>query len=432
MNIRNDMATYNLLAVSANLREGAINEEQTLDTCMLVAMGDLINLAPTRQTNADEAIGKEEPDYIYDLGGLAEATLNFNKAQPQHFAFILAYALGQCASAAAGTTGYKHTITPIFFDLDEARSNPSFTAAMRYGNQVLKRLFASMFVDSFTASFAKGEWAKISAAVMGTGKVTTNVYEETLAALDNVTEITLATKGVEGADAATRLANVQRIIAEYPSTGIWTEVAFSAVSAATPAVITITSLGGAGVSVNYKILYVPTESGWMTFPSRINETPMRVVQLLVNIGGKWDGSAIAGGHQLNAELKSLEWSFKNGITPEFTPGSGNLYYADRAIRSGREQSLKLGREFRDYIYQNHIDLNDDFVVYMIAEGAEYEAGHKYTLEVVFPKVAVLAAPLGVDGKRLSEDLTLQVMEDDTYGSVVAYVKNKQEKYAAES
>jgi hypothetical protein len=429
MSIRNIMATYNLLAVSAALRESAINTEQTLDICMLVAMGDIINLNPRRQTNADEAIGKEEPDNIYDMGGLAEATLNFNKAQPQHFAFALAYALGQCASVAAGTTGYKHTITPITFDLDAARSNPSFTAAMRYGNQVLKRRFASMLVDSFTASFTKDEWAKISAAIKGTGKVTDNVYEETLAALDNATSLTLAANGVQGADAATRLANVQRIIAEYPS-GTWVEVAYSAVTAGPPSVITITSVGGSGASINYKVLYIPTESGWMTFPSRVNETPMRVVQLLVNIGGKWNGSAIAGGHQLSAELKSLEWNFKNGITPEFSPGSGNPYYASRAIRTGREQAISLGREFRDYVYQQHIDLNDTFVVYMIAEGAEYEAGHKYTLEVVFPKVAVMSAPIGVDGKRLSEALTLQILEDDIYGSVVAYVKNKQEKYAA--
>jgi hypothetical protein len=433
MSVRNILATHNLLAISANVRESAINTEQTLDTCMLVAMDDIINLDNSRRvTNADEAIGKEEPDAIYDIGALAEATFNFNKAQPQHFAFIMAYALGQCSSAAAGTTGYKHTITPIIFDLDTARSNPSFTAAMRYGNQVLKRLFASMFVDSFTASFPKDDWVKISATIKGTGKVTANVEEETLSALDNATEITLAANGVQGADAATRLANVHRIYAEYPSTGVWTEVTFSAVSDATPAAITITSLGGSGASVSYKVLYVPTESGWMSFPSRINETPLRVVQLLVNTGGKWDGSSISGGRQLAAELKSLEWSFNNGITPEFTPGSGNLYYADRAIREGRSQSLSLGREFRDYIYQNHIDLNDTFVVYMIAEGAEYESGHKYTVEVVFPQVAVMTAPIGVDGKRLSEDLTLQVMEDDTYGSIVAYVKNKQEKYAAAS
>jgi len=108
-----------------------------------VAKEDIINLVPRRESNANEAIGKEEADNIYDLGALAEATFNFNKAQPQHFAFLCAYGLGACATVAAGS-GYKHTCTPILADLDAARSNPSFTATFRYGNQVMKRRYASM------------------------------------------------------------------------------------------------------------------------------------------------------------------------------------------------------------------------------------------------------------------------------------------------
>ena len=428
--VRNFRANLDLLAVSANNKESAINTEQTLDTNMLIDVGDIINLLPQRESNADEATGKEEPDNIYDMGGIAEAPLNFSKAQAQHYAFILAYALGACSSASAGGTGYKHSITPISSDLDAYRSNPSFTAAMRFGNQVLKRRFASCFVDSFTARFAKGEWPKLTADVKATGKVTDNIEHETLSALDNVTSITLAANGVEGADAATRLANVQRIIAEYPSSGVWTEVAYSAVSADTPAQITITSLGGAGASVNYKVLYIPTESGWMTFPARISEPPLRVVQLLLNVGGKWDGSSISGGRAFGADLKTLEWSFNNNLTPELTPGSGTYNYASQALREARAQTIKLDRHFRDYIFQQHIDDNDTFVVYVLCEGPEYESGHKYTVEVVFPKVAVLNSPIGVDGKRLSEAVELTVLEDDTYGSVAGYVKNKQAAYAA--
>ena len=428
MSERNILSTYSLLAVSANLRETAINTEQTLDTSMLVSKESLINLERKRESNVEEMIGKEEGDSIYDLGAVSGATFDFPKAQPQHFGFILAYALGSCSSAAAGT-GKKHTITPITLDLDAARSNPSFTAAMRYANQVVKKEFASMFVDSFTASFPKDDWVKLSATIKGTGKVTTNIYEETLTALDNVTSLTLATKGVQGADAPTRLSNMQRIIVNYPA-GVWSDVAYSVVSAATPALITITSPGGVGGSVSYKLLYIPTEAGWMTFPSRIVETPLRVSQLFVNIGGKWSGTAISGGHNIGGEVKSFEWKFNNNLTPETTVGSGLSGYADRAKRTGRTQTLSLGREFRDYVFQQHIDLNDDFVVYAIAEGAEFDTGHKYTVQVVFPQVRVLTAPIGVDANRLSEALELQILEDGTYGSVVAYVKNLQATYAA--
>lgn len=426
--MRSYRATHNLIAVSANNKETAINTEQTLDTSMLVALTDVINLEPRRESNADELTGKEEADGIYDLGNLVAAPFTFNRAQPQHFAFLLAYALGAVSSAAAGS-GYEHTITPITDDEDEDRSNPSFTAAQRYGKTILKRLFASMFVDSFVATFAKDDWCKIVGQTKGTGKITKNTYEETVSALNNATSLTLAANGVEGADAQTRLDNVQRIRAET-ATGVWTEVTYTAVSSATPAVITIQSLGGDGLSnYNYKILYIPTESGWMTFPSRVAETPLRVAQLTLELGGKWSGSAFEGGRQMGAEIRTVNWNFNNNMDIEFVPGAGDAYAA-RAFRNSRAQTVGLDREFREYILQQHIDDNDTFGLYILAEGAVYDSPHKYQVEIIFPKVGVLTAPLSVDGKRIAEAGDLQVLEDDTYGSVIAKVKNLQNTYAA--
>lgn len=425
--MRNFMATHNQIAVSANNKETAVNTEQTLDTTIPFAIGDVIDLEPRRENNESEATGYEEPDTIYDLGNKAKASLNAEKAQPQHFALLLAYALGAVSTSAAGS-GYEHTITPIDGEEDEDRSNPSFTAAQRYGKTVLKRRFASLFVDSFTATFARDEWVKIVGEVLGTGKVTDNITEETLNALDNAVALTLAANGVEGATAQARLDNMQRIRVEL-ATGVWTEVVYSVVSAATPAVVTITSAGGAGASKDYKLLYIPTESGWMTFPSKVTETPLRVAELTFKFGGTWSGSAFEGGRELDAEIKSIEWSFGNNGEVQFVPGAGDDYAA-RYLRGGRIQTLKLDREFRDYILQQHIDDNDTFGVYILAEGAIFDSPHKYQVEIIFPSVAVLTAPLSVDGKRLGEAGDLQVLEDDTYGSVIANVKNLQATYAA--
>ena len=428
--MRSFMATHDLVAVSANLQETAINTEQTLDTTMLVALGDIINMDYRRENNGNEATGKEEPDTIYDLGAMANANFNFEKCQPQHLAFLAAYALGAVSTAAAGT-GYEHTITPIAGDLDSNRSLPSFTAAQRYGNNVMRRRFASMFVDSLTVTFARDSWVKAAAGIKGTGKVTTNVTKETVSAAGNATSLTLAASAVEGADAATRLANVQRIRVNLTG-NVWTEVAYSAVSGATPAVITITSPGGtASPAVNYEILYIPPESGWMTFPARVSETPLRVAQMTLNVGGSWTGSAFSGGRTLTAELKQIEWSLNNGLQVQFVPGAGGAY-AFRAIRDGRAQKLKLDREFREFILQQHIADNDTIGAYILVEGAAYDASplQKYQVELIFPKVGVLSAPVSVDGKRLAEAGDLQVLEDDTYGSVVVKVKNKQATYAA--
>ena len=196
---RSFMATHDLVAVSANLRETAINTEQTLDTTMLCALGDIPNLEPRKETNENEATGKEEPDTIYHLGNTANLPFNFENAQPQHVAFLLAYGLGACVSTAAGT-GKLHTITPISGDLDAARSVPSFTAAGRLGDTVLRRRFASAFVNSVTTTFARDSWLKIAGQCLATGKYTDNLSLETVSAAKNATSLTLAANAVQGSD----------------------------------------------------------------------------------------------------------------------------------------------------------------------------------------------------------------------------------------
>ena len=418
---------HNLLAVSANDMETAINTEQALDTSMLVSMTDVINLERKRESNANELTGLEEADAVYDLGALAALTMNFEKAQPQHFAFGLAYALGVIATAAAGA-GYAHTITPIANDLDSARSNPSFTAGMRWGDTVLKRRFASMFVDSLTATFARDAWAKLALSCKGTGKVDDNIYEESLSAPANAVSLTLAANAVQGDDAAARLQNVQRIRVEL-TPGVWTEVAYSAVSAATPAVITISSAGGPVDTKTYKILYIPAEAAWCTFPARTTETPLRATDLTISLGGSVSSGVYSAGRGFACEVESIDYSLQNNLQLEMClVGSGT--YADRAFRDGRVQTLKFNREFRDYIIQQHIDSNDTFAVKILAEGATFDAPHKYTVQLLFPKVAVINAPLSANGKRLAEAGDFIVLEDSAEGSVIATVKNLVATYAA--
>jgi hypothetical protein len=425
--MRSVRATHNLIAVSANNQETAINTAQTLDTSMLVALSDVINLEPRREDNTDELNGYEEPDTVYDLGARAGATFNFERGQPQHFAFLLAYGLGAISTAAAGS-GYEHTITPVSNDVDSARSNPSFTAAMRFGETVLKRRFASMFVNSLTATFAQDDWCKISGQIVGTGAVTDNVTEESLTAKDDATSITLASNAVQGATAAARLDNVHRIRVELES-GVWTDVDFSAVSDAEPAVITISAPGSSTTDVTYKVLYVPDEEAWCTFPSRVSETPLRVSGMTVTLGGTWDGSAFQGGKDLCQELTSIEYNLNNNLQLMDTVCSEGSY-ANRAFRDGRVQTLRINREFRDYILQQHIDDNDTFGVYILAEGAVFDSPHKFTVELIFPKCAVLSSPISVNGKKLAEAGDLQVLYDSTYGSVIANVKNEVATYMA--
>jgi hypothetical protein len=424
--MRSIRANNNLLAVSAYGKETAINTEHAFDISLPVDMESIITLDQRREDNSNEATGLEEPDQIYDNGALSQASFSFSKAQPQHFAFVLAYALGSIASTAAGS-GYLHTITPIDGEEDDDRSVPSFSAMQRLG-EILKRRFISMFIDGFTATFAKDDWVKLSADLKGTGKYVDNVTEETISYAGNGTSLTLAANAVQGATAAERLDNVQRIKAETAA-GVWTEVAYTAVSSATPAVITIVAPAVPADAISFKVLYVPEEAAAFTFPAKVQETPLRVAQLTVNMGGKWNGTTFSGGRALSSEVNSLEWKFANNLEVEFVPGAGGAYAAG-CYRPGRTQSVTLDRKMMDFILQQHVIANDTFGLRILCEGAIYDSPHKYQVEIIFPKIGVLKADPKVDNKRNTETAELQVMQDATYGSVIVKIKNLQAAYAA--
>jgi len=425
--MRSVRANHNIIAVSAYAKETAINTAQTLDLSLLASVGDIISLDPRRESNKDELTGKEEADTIYNLGQTAALSLNFPKAQPQHFALLYAFALGSIASAAAGV-GYTKTITPLSGGLETERSLPSMTAAQRMGQTIAKERFYSLFVNGLAATFSRDDWCKIVGELLGTGKYDKSVEEESITALDTVTELTLAANAVAGSTAAERLDAIHAIRCET-STGVWEEVEFSAVSSATPAVITITAPGVTAASKTYKVLYAPAEVAWMTFPARVSETPLRVSELEFTLGGKWNGSAFVGGRSLGAEINSIEHSLSNNGQVEFVPGGGGSY-ASQYFRDGREQTLVLDREFRDYIVRNYMDENEYFGARILAEGAEFDTGHNYGVEIIFPRLGVLKAPVTANGKRLAEKGDMAVLEDDTYGSVIVKVKNLAQYYAA--
>jgi len=427
--IRNFLATHNLLAVSARQQEVAMNTEQALDTTLLVDLNTVLNYQAVKTPNREELTGKEEADQLRDFGGKVAGTLSFSRAQPQHVAFLLGYGLGEVQTNPAGTTGYRHTILPRSGEVDVARSNPSFTAAMRFGRQVMKRRFASCFIDQIRMDFAKDGWAKITGTVKGSGKVVDNTQVEEITGADNATSLTLAANGVAGETDAERLSNVQAVQVLNSATQAWEEVAYQTVSGAVPGVIGITPPGGSGTLTTYRVYYVPGESGWMNLPDRVEEPPLKVSQLQVTLGGRWDGAAFSGGYQLAAQLRGVTWTLKNHLTPESTPGAGGNY-ANRAFRTGREQSLKFDRDFRDFLLAQNLKDNDTLGVYLRATGPEYETGVNYQVELVFPRVAVLGTTVKVYQRRLGEEVEFAILEDDTYGSVAAYVQNQVSGYAA--
>ncbi len=421
--MKNFIARLNQYCISAQLKEIALNTEQTLDTSIYAAIETALDVTNRREDNMDELSGLEEADKVYDLGTIVEGiTLKFPKARAEDFGFGLSYGLGSCTATAYGT-GFHNAILPLA-DLEQ----PHFTAAGRFGKTIFKRRLASLFVDTLKATFAKDSWAAMELGIKGTGKYTDSITKEIVNAAYNATSLTLDANGVQGATAAERLDNVHRIRCVVPTTGEWEEVVYTAVSGATPAIITIEAPGGAATLVDYEILYAPTETGWMTFPAMQSESPLRVTNLVLKLGGKWDGADFLGGRTFGPEINSLEYNLNNQILVEFRIG-GTGSYANYGIRQGRIQTIKLDRELRDFIVKQSIKDNEYFGVSMVATGAEFETGKNYAISIICPRCNIATAPIRVNGKFLVEAGDIKVLEDSTYGSVIARVDNLIEGYA---
>ncbi|WP_417913667.1 hypothetical protein [Candidatus Electronema sp. JM] len=419
----NTRANLNLLAVSAALRETAINTPQNTSQTLLVSADNYLDVSPRRENNASDANGLEEPDIIYDNGKTATLPLTFDKLQPNQAAFMLAYGLGSVTSATAGT-GKLHTIKPIDGDIDAERSNPTFTGVQRRAKTVEFLRSASMAVSSCSITFAADDWVKGAASCVGTGRTESTLTEVSITALDNVTSLTLPVAAA-GTTAADRLDNVHQVRALYGGAWQWIKPTDSP----TATTLTVPSLGGAGASVTYKVLYAQTLPAWTTMPARINESPLRVSQMCLTIGGAWNGTAFVGGVGLGASLGSFEWSLDNKISPVFTPCAGGAY-AGQMLRGKREQKIKLSRELRSLLLANYMRNNEYFGLYVLCEGALYDATNKYTLEAIFPRLGVISDPLKSNKDRVSEDGELTVLQDATYGSSIFRIKNLVSGYAA--
>jgi len=419
--------THNLFAASAGTGEMGINTFQDLDTTFLVSESDIFGLEARRESNADELNGMDEASEIYDNGRKGSMSFTIDKAQPQHFAFLLAYGLGACVTTAAGS-GKLHTITPRADAVDVNRDLLTFTGGYRYGRSVLKRRMASMAVDSVTATFARDAWVKISGQLKSTGKVEESVVEEVVTAAANATSLVLAANGVQGATDSDRLDSIHGITAET-SAGVWEPVTVTAVSDASPAELTITAPGTATDSIKYKVLYAPTEAAWCTFPARVKETALRVSEMQVKMGGKYNGAVIEGGRDISSLLNSIECSLANAAEAAFGFGAGGAF-ASCIERGQRQQALKVNAEFRDLLIKQHMDSNDYFAVRILAEGAEFDIGHKYGVEYIYPRVGILKHDISASGKKLAQAGDLAVLQDDTYGSVIIKIKNLVSGYAA--
>lgn len=425
-------ATYNQFAVSAKVREAALNTAATLDTAFLLDMEQLITDNVRNETNSNEASGGEEATKIYKRAKSAILPFKQEKGTYHALAFALSYFFGACSTVAAGSTGYKHTITPMTGWLESNRSNPTFTAGQRHGMIEKLRYYSGMF-KSLNLSFPQDNWLNISGDVVFTGRKDSSMKKIVITALDNITALTLTDDdtvdyAVQGSSAAERLRNISYVRAQK-ATGEWVYLSCSAASDATPAVLTIGSVGGSGDSVTYNVVFVPTEAAWCTFPSLVEEPSIYSSEFSVILGGKYNGTTVLGGKTIAGEIESAEVAMTlEGADPQFRVGGGAAY-ANMIRRVDREQKITLNREFVDYLLTQLEADNEEFAIKFASVGAEYESGYNFESSLIWPRCRVLDPKRSVKTKLMAEGAEIAVLRDLTYGSFIGTVQNQFEKYA---
>jgi hypothetical protein len=412
---------FNLLGVSktAQAEEGTA---ANIDLALQIGSGNLLQAENLSETNADELNGKEEADEIYLLGRRTKLPLNFNKLQPHQAAFGLAYALGECTAANISGAAYKLTIKPMVDNF-----NPLFSSVQRFGQTINKRRALDLAIESLTLSVSDG-WAQMQLEIAGSGRVEDTTIAQKITAPDDSAQLVLSSI-VAGATDAEMLDNIHAVSAVL-ATGETVAVAVTGMDGVSKDMIDITAPGATAGDIVFKVVYVPTEAAWATLPTRTKESPLKITDFLFRKGGKWDGNALVGGIPVGVEFKSFEYKIQNSQSFAAGPkadvaelGTTKLA-ANYHGRDGRVQTISLGRQMRDHSWQIEAMEGDTFCLHLVAEGSEIEPGVPYRLELVFPKVAVLNAPIEVDGKKLAEKGDLHVMDDGVNGSVIAVINTK--------
>jgi hypothetical protein len=221
------------IAVSANTRQTGMGTPATLDTSILCDKQNVAQLEPLRESNESEMTGYVGATEVRDKGFSSKIDLSFPMARAGDLSFIYVYILGMSTPSAWGG-GHTHLHEYVPTD------PPMFTLADMQG-EITKRRFYAMAGDTAKVSYKVGSWVNASMGCKGTGQYDKNLTSEIVTAAYNASALTLAANAVHGSTAALRLDNVHEIKVTVPNLGYKQQVSYTAVSGATPAVITITA-----------------------------------------------------------------------------------------------------------------------------------------------------------------------------------------------
>lgn len=400
--MRNIQETKSQIAVS-RASEAALNTAATLDERFILDSGSLLKIDYDREDNADEINGFEGASEIIPFGRLSSAEFSQKRAKPAFILWAMAHALGACATADSGDTGYKHTITPV-----AGGQMSSFTAAQILGRTLLRERYCGNVVSEVTIGLTD-KWIEAKAAIKGTGKRDVDYVAETVTAAENATQLTVL-QDIEGADEAARTDSIHLVRVKKTGETHWTHVTVTGSSAAKK--IEIAAAGSGEGNVDFEVIYVPTVQAYFTLPDVTVEPYLKITDLTVRVGGEWNGTAIVGGRLLSGDFLTGELKVSNEAEVRFVPGSGIDYGGD-VERSGRSIILSLSKKMRDAVMEYQLAQNEYFAASVKITGPEYESGKNFEIEFILPRLGINSKQITVNNKVFAEEGDLIALEGAT-------------------
>ncbi|GEM_PF-2850603 len=404
----------------------AAENPATADYLIAFDEGSKIDISETRENNQAEKTGYWEPTRIETGEKEAAGTLTQNKSQPATLAWAFAMMCNDHADATAGTTGHVHT-SQMTYGIEPAY----FTAVHQKGDIADMRRHVGVMIDTLGLTMTKGANLAATVGVKGLGKTDNRRITEVVSALDNVTTISYTN------DIHDESVDNVTVWADTTGDGTPDKKVTVTVVDNTNNDLTITSLGGAGSSVDYHLVYTAdklvTGYTWsdLSSISKIDEFRPRTRDIQLILGGSYDGTDIVGGEIAKCEISSVNYNYAaNSVSQKCFRGSSTAIDHSSHVDVGLiNQTLTVDREIKDFImdYWHESNMYPAFKIHAVSP-VEFESGHNYEIEIIIPKVGFTDNQQNVVEGKWSTQSSLTILKDDSvndYPSIIFKVKNQE-------
>ena len=358
------------------------------------------NHVPDLTPDVDEVKGYEEATKQQDIAFNSTAE-HRQRMTPNGLAQFLAFGLGNVSTVAnePAATWYTHTFSPV----------PTTFAS---GASLLDS--ASITVDDQVSFPSSGTLKFLSdgVTVAYSAKVSTNVFTVTpshRATVDNEA-IALVDTLVPFEMPSMSVVEYYGIASpQYLYTGVVVPKVGISVSRKQPAILEASMLGSGTRATSADAR--PAFSG---------ESFLKAGDLAIATGGTWNGKTWGGATTtISAIVQSIIWEYMNQFEADDGFGMGGGKVRTRAVREGREQTLRPVLELTASTYLDLLTSQSTLTARLLFTGSD-----NYKATFVFPELRMRAVPLSGGRGRIIQNAEFQVAQEDNTCSVQVEVINK--------